>query len=244
MIGLLALNVASPSPEAARALLEYLWHRDEQVWVLSELTRGRGSRLVLDVCRAAGHRVAATPPDQSGSAGRGVAVVVTDPGLEVNAAAPTGPRLVEVEVAGVRVLGVYGAASDPVRYSDKAQRARKRAWLEDFVATVEQATSRPGPLVVAGDLNIVDPDDVDGLRHVLPEERAAYDRLTEMGLDDAYRAAHHGSRVTWVDHSGVGCRYDHVFTRDANVLAVDIDDSPRLAAHSDHSAIWAHLARD
>ena len=34
-LGLLALNVSVPTPERARGLLDYLWHRDESVLVLT-----------------------------------------------------------------------------------------------------------------------------------------------------------------------------------------------------------------
>ena len=254
MIGILALNVAAPSPTAARALLEYLWHREEQVWILSEVTRGRGSRLILDVCRAGGYTVMTSQSVGPGDRARGVAVVVTDPGLGPVEGPAMGPEDIEpVEseglgtrgvsglIAGLRVLGVYEAASDPVRYSGSAQRARKRAWLERFVGHVAEVAARPGPLVVAGDLNIVDPDDREGLPYVLAEEREAYDRIVALGLVDAYRQVHGGSRMTWVDHSGVGCRYDHAFTRGVHVLDAGIDDAPRVAGHTDHSALWLRL---
>ncbi|QQR99411.1 MAG: endonuclease/exonuclease/phosphatase family protein [Austwickia sp.] len=274
-LGVLALNLAAPTPAAARGLLEYLWARDEQVLVLSEVSRGEGSRLVLEVCRAAGYVVAVAPMQ---GRDRGVAVVVRDPGLSVGAAAyPSGPRVVRVPAGPVVVIGVYGAASDPVRYSSAAQRERKRAWLRDFVGLAEAAAADPGPLLVAGDLNIVDPDDREGLPYVLLEERDAYERLIAAGLVDAYRVAAlggggaggssgtrgsprtvgnpgtggcpgtggipstGGSHVTWVDHSGVGCRYDHALGRGLDVLAAQIDHHPREQGLTDHSALAVWL---
>ena len=141
-----------------------------------------------------------------------------------------------VVIDGVTLLGVYGVASDPVRYSGSAQRDRKRAWLARFNDLVA-AESDSGPVLIIGDLNIVDPDDRDGLPHVLPEERAAYDRLLDLGFIDAYRAGTSTTSITWVGHSGVGCRYDHAFARGLRVVGAEFDDAPRLDGHADHSAI-------
>lgn len=232
----LALNVAAPTKESARGLLEYLWSRDEAVLVLSEVTRGEGSRLILDVCRAAGHAVLHAP--LSGR-DRGVALIVREPELAVGAPSfPCGPRVVRVRLGEVDMLGVYGAASDPVRYSSAAQRERKRAWLGEFTSLMRGvAGESSGPILLAGDLNIVDPDDRDGLPYVLAQERAAYADLIDLGLRDAYRDAAGGTAPTWLDHTGVGCRYDHVFVRDLGVLGAEIDDAPRLRGRSDHSAL-------
>lgn len=167
-----------------------------------------------------------------------MAVVVRDAALDVGQASwPCGSRVVRIDVGGTAVLGVYGVAADPVRYGSSRRRERKRRWLTEFSAMIDAQATRPGPLLVIGDLNIVDPDDREGLPYVLPEERATYDHLRERGMTDAYRAARVGSRPTWVDHTGAGCRYDHAFTRDLVVHGAEIDDTPREAGHTDHSAL-------
>lgn len=234
-LGLLALNVAAPTKESARGLLEYLWGRDEDVLVLSELARGDGSRLIRDVCRAAGYAVVAAP---LAGRERGAAIVVRELPLG-EPSFPCGPRVVRARLGRIELLGVYGAASDPVRYSSRAQRDRKRAWLRDFTALVDDI---PGPLLLAGDLNVVDPADREGLPYVLEEERDAYAHLLDAGLLDAYRHATGASAPTWTDHTGVGCRCDHVFTRGVDVLDAQIDDKPRGPRLSDHAAIAVRVA--
>ncbi len=236
MVTVLGLNVSAPTPERARELLAYLWLREERVLVLTEMTGGAGSRLMLQVCEAAGYVVIAPPLK---ARDRGCVVIVRDADLQVGTAEfPEGPRVVRVPIDGVTLIGVYGVASDPVRYSGSAQRDRKRARLARFTDLVAGETDS-APILIIGDLNIVDPDDRDRLPYVLAEERAAYDRLLDLdlGFVDAYRAATGTTSITWSDHSGVGCRYDHVFARGLRIVGAEIDDTPRLDGHTDHSAI-------
>lgn len=234
----LTLNIARPPASRASALLEWLWHRPEDVLVLTETARGGGSALVESVCRAAGHGVHASLtlpdrplPDRRATRGAlGVTIVVRG-GLgsrRIDVGVPEGfpERVVAVEVGEgsaygmdgcvgeptLRVVGVYGLASDPVRYASAAQRQRKRAWLLAFCSWV--ATLPPVPTVLVGDLNIVAPGHASVLPYVLAEERTAYDLLVACGWTDAYADTHRegvlAGAPTWVDHSGAACRYDYV----------------------------------
>lgn len=253
---LLALNVSTPTPTRARGLLELLWPADDDVWVLTETSGGEGTRLIAQVCRAAGYGVHVT--DLAAAGGRGVMVVVRRPGLRAVAELLDGPvvlpgRVLPLQlVAGerrLRLLGVYGAASDPVRYSSADQRRRKREWLVslDRWLGTWRAAHPELPAVLLGDLNLVDPVHDDVLPYVLPEETAVLDALGDAhGLTDAFRHEHPTSRqVSWVDHSGVGCRYDHAFvTADLvpSVQACDLVQEPREAGLTDHAALRLQLS--
>lgn len=252
---LLALNVSTPTPSRARGLLELLWPADDDVWVLTETSGGEGTRLIAQVCRAAGHGVRVT--DLAGAGGRGVMVVVRRPDLRAEVEELAGPavlpgRVLPLQVVAgnrrLRLLGVYGAASDPVRYSSSAQRRRKREWLASLGQWLKtwRATRPELPAVLLGDLNLVDPLHADELPYVLPEETAMLEALSGVhGLTDAYRLLHPTStQVSWVDHSGVGCRYDHAFvTADLvpKVGACDLVHPPREAGLTDHAALRLHL---
>lgn len=243
---LLTLNVSNPPKERAERLLHWLWGRDEDVWVLTEVGRGEGSSLMVRVCRAAGY--AAVETDRSDL---GVVVVSRTEPLRHDAIAPSPvlPGRVGSFVVGeddpLRLLAVYGAASDPVRYSSRARRARKREWLAAFDGLVEEWVARPGPGALVGDLNVVDPEHEDELRYVLVEEVETYRALgTRHGLRDAYRQVHATDSPSWVDHSGAGCRYDHAFvTRGVDVEAADLDDGPRVDGLTDHSALTVTVRR-
>ncbi len=240
-LSVLTLNLARPTSERARPLLEYLWHRDEDVLVLTEVAATGGSALVAQVCRAAGYSVV-------GPYGPGLGVLVVGRGVAVEedqstpSPADLDGRITVVTVGGkvdgVRLVGVYGAASDPVRYSSAAQRERKRRWLSAFVPWATTYAARPGLLV--GDLNVVDPDDVrrdPRLRYVLAEEAPAYRQLTTV-FGDAYRLINpDGADVTWLDHTGVGCRYDHALVSGLPVTACAVDRRPLDEGLTDHAAL-------
>ncbi|GAB3710106.1 endonuclease/exonuclease/phosphatase family protein [Mariniluteicoccus flavus] len=239
-----ALNVASPSTAAAERLLAHLASADADVLVLSELGRGAGSSLLLRTLRTAGFTVLA-----SDSAELGVAVVARALALEPLPAldlAVLPGRVLPVSVAGVRLLATYGAASDPVRYASAAQRERKRAFLAAWVDAVE-GWLEPGS-VVMGDLNLCDPVHTDRLPYVLPEETAAYVRLVgDLGLVDAWRAQNpDAAERSWVDHTGVGCRYDHALvTPDLapRVTTCRLDHGVRPAL-TDHAALLLELGSE
>ena len=247
---ILALNVAAPTRDHARGLLELLWPAEDDLWVLTETSAGPGTTLIADVCRAAGHAVHHTR--LADGQGRGVMVVVRTPALAVEVERLPGPavlpgRVLSVHLTGpgwpaLRVLGVYGAASDPVRYSSSTQRERKRQWLAAFADWLPgwRGLGPETSAVLIGDLNIVDPLHDAELRHVLPQESALLERLGQDGWVDAWRADHPDSRdVSWVDHTGAGARYDHAFVTAslATQASCDLDHSPREAGLSDHSAL-------
>lgn len=254
---LLALNVSAPTRERARGMLELLWPEDDDVWVLTETSGGEGTRLVAQVCRAAGHGVHVT--DLSAAGGRGVMVVTRRPGLVAEVEDLPGPAVLPGRVlpvrltsdgggAPLRLLAVYGAASDPVRYSSSRQRQRKREWLAAFGEWLPawRAADPSARAVVAGDLNLVDPLHDDPLPHVLPEETALLaDLASGHGLVDAFRHLHpRSTEVSWVDHSGVGCRYDHAFVTPGlvpQVRACDLVQAPREAGLTDHAALRLEL---
>lgn len=239
---LLALNVANPPAERATALLEWLWHQEDEVLVLSEVGGSAGSALMLKVCRAAGYDVVRT-------VGRGLGVALIGRGVTLDplpVPSPVVERIVRARVGGLDVAGVYGAASDPVRYTSRTQRQRKRDWLVAFEGWLGEWV---GPSsVVIGDLNLVDPQHDSRLPHVLAQETETYHALTERhGLVDAYRIAHpQAIEPSWLDHSGAGCRYDHAFVAPALTGRADLIHAPRELGLSDHSAVrlWVEGAAE
>ncbi|AKU15117.1 endonuclease/exonuclease/phosphatase family protein [Luteipulveratus mongoliensis] len=248
MLRVLTLNVSNPPAERAKGLLEWLWHQPDEVLVLTEVGKGPGSRLIAQVCRAAGYSVLASDPQDLG-------VLVVGRDVDIESAELPCPMVLPGRVCAVHpvgadpllIVGVYGAASDPVRYSSKAQRERKREWLTAYDVWLREWLPTSGPSLMIGDLNLVDPQHDSTLRYVLAEETATYHALSEEhGLVDAYRAHHpDGDAISWVDHSGAGCRYDHAFASPdvvRRVTACDLDHEPRVAGLTDHSALRITLS--
>ena len=251
-LGVRTLNVSRPPVDRAKALLEYLWHCDERYLVLTEISAGGGSALIESVCRAAGYAVASSLGRDAPAKALGTLVIARgatmgrDPSFGPLARMPERALSLSIEGEGaaIRLIAVYGAASDPVRYSSAAQRLRKREWLTGFLEAI--ATAPPAPTLLVGDLNIVAPGHRDALPYVLAQERAAHARLVgDLGFTDLYAAhAPRPAAPPWVDHTGLGCRYDYVLaTPDlaARPWRVDIDETPRLSGLTDHAALVAIL---
>jgi len=172
------------------------------------------------------------------------------------------PRLITAVAAGttpVRVVSVYvphGRDLDHWHFRYKldfleALAARAACWLDE-----------PGPVVVAGDVNVAatdsdvfHPDAFVGSTHVSPPERAALARLHAVGLVDVDVAVWgaRARRFTWWDHGigysrNLGMRLDHIAADRTLAARIDttwIDHTERGGPRpSDHAALVAdfHLA--
>jgi exodeoxyribonuclease-3 len=169
---------------------------------------------------------------------------------------PGEARWCEATVAGIRFASVYVPNG---RTPDNPEFPRKLAFLDSFAVRV--AELRPGPLVVAGDMNIA-PGDVDvydpaafvGSTHVTPDERGRLQRILDQGLVDAYRALHPDEvQYTWWDyraghfHKGLGLRIDLLLVAEQLAGALRscgiVRDYRKGKKPSDHAPLLLDLDR-
>lgn len=118
-------------------------------------------------------------------------------------------RLVAADVAGVRVISVYVPNGGSVG-SDKWD--YKLQWLTRLLSYLDTEADPTKPLAVCGDFNIASDDaDVSNperwkdsvLCH--PDGRAAFQKLINWGLVDAFRAHHpDGGIFSWWDYRMLG----------------------------------------
>jgi len=166
-------------------------------------------------------------------------------------------RFLACTVAGVRLIDLYvpnGAAVGTDKY------AYKLNWLEHVTAFIQEERVRYPNLVVVGDFNIA-PDDRDvhdprrweGSVLVSPPERAAYQKLLELGLFDSFRLFEQPSNAfSWWDYRAAGFRQNHGMRIDlllvsealkARCIESEIDAEPRASERpSDHAPVWITLA--
>jgi len=185
----------------------------------------------------------------------GVAIASRSPIEDVVVAfgdlAPTEARMISARTAGLRIVSSYAPNGRTV---GSPFYEAKLAWFGRLARFVEAHVA--GPLVVGGDLNVA-PDDRDvwdpaachGGTHVSPPERAAFAKLLDLGLVDAYRAHHAESeRYTWWDYragdfyKNFGMRIDHVLVSASlapRVVAAEIDREARKGKPipSDHAPL-------
>ena len=165
-------------------------------------------------------------------------------------------RYIEAEVHGVRVASIYLPNGNPQPGSKFDYKLR---WFERLTARARELLCLEIPLVLAGDYNVIPTDDDianpkamadDALMQ--PQSRAAFRRLSALGLTDALEARHPKGRLwTYWDYQAGGWQRDAGFRIDHLMLSpeaadrltgagVDKDHRGREKA-SDHAATWIVL---
>ena len=158
---------------------------------------------------------------------------------------------------GVRVVSIYAPNG---RQVGTPFYAAKLVWFERLAGWLVEANAPARPLVIGGDYNVA-PTDADvwdaaachGGTHVSPPERAAFQKLCDWGLVDAYRAQHaEAERYTWWDyragnfHKNIGMRIDHLLVTPpaaGRIVWAEIDREARKGkpVPSDHAPLVIDL---
>lgn len=168
-------------------------------------------------------------------------------------------RYIEATVVGqqaIRICGLYLPNGNP---APGPKYDYKLAWMARLQQRIATLLAEEMPFLVAGDYNII-PQDEDAARPdawrkdalALPESRAAYRRIVNMGLTDAFRARIQGPGhySFWDYQAGAwnrndGIRIDHLLLSPscADLLTgVGIDKHVRdREKPSDHVPVWVTL---
>jgi exodeoxyribonuclease-3 len=165
-------------------------------------------------------------------------------------------RVIAATVDGLRIVCVYvpnGQAVDSDKYRYKLE------WLGALAQHLQGELASHPELAVLGDYNIApedrdvhDPKQWEGQVLVSAAERAAFLRLTALGLADSFRLFEQpAASFSWWDYRmnafrrKMGLRIDHVLLTGplaARCQAAGIDIEPRgWERPSDHAPVWAEL---
>lgn len=190
----------------------------------------------------------------------GVAILsrrsASDPATDIPGLNDPQRRVLGVTIGDVRVLNLYVPNGQSVG-SDKY--AYKLAWLDQLAAWLETERTRYPRLIVLGDFNIA-PEDRDvhdptawtGQVLCSAAERAAFRRLLDLGLQDAFRLFHQENQeFSWWDYRAaafrrnLGLRIDHILISPALAAvckSCQVDKAPRrLERPSDHAPVMAEF---
>jgi exodeoxyribonuclease-3 len=169
-------------------------------------------------------------------------------GVDVGAGS-MGHRCVAARVAlpagEIGVTGLYVPSRGP-----KDRRNQDKRAFQELTAGVlphlEKALDVSGPVVVAGDLNVLEPDHDPRYAVFGAWEYDFYRAFGRAGFDDAFRIKEPtGMDYSWFGRPSVegkrnGYRFDHAFVSRAHRAAVvecRYDHSVRTAGLTDHSAL-------
>ena len=246
-LSLLTFNIGNPSPERARRQLAWLIRRDEHVLVLTETKASAGCRQLADGFAESGYAVhwPAAGPGEYGVMIVSTVTAATDDGFGDRVGyLPSRAAAVILPAPGgpLRVIGLYV----PARDASAEKTERKRTWLAACDAALATAASEM-PVLLLGDLNVLEPDHRPGYPFFAPFEYDFYRALGGVhGLTDAFRHLHpRDAEYSWVGRRGDGYRYDHAFCSGSlagQVTACYYLHQPREDGLSDHSALAMHLA--
>lgn len=251
-LSLITVNIGAPSLDRAQRQLRWLAARPEDVLVLTETKATAGSRFLAEAFTAAGYAV--TFPEHTPGE-LGVMIVsrlrtTADPLASALDYLPTRAAGVVVGTSDgpLRVIGAYVPSRDAT--AEKTE--RKKTWIQRFGHALD-ATACEAPLLLLGDLNVLEPSHTPAHRgQFAPFEYAFYSGLTDRhGLLDLFRHLHPG-RVehSWARRADLGYRYDHAhgsravaerltgceYVHETRELA---EDGARL---TDHSGLAVRLA--
>jgi exodeoxyribonuclease-3 len=240
----LSLNIGAAAVPRAEAILSWLRRRSEDVFVLTETSRGEGTRLLLDGLRARGYSTFSTVETRD----RGVAVAsripihdilddrlsLTLPWRAAGVVLDTHPR--------VALIGVYVPSRDrsPVKV------ARKEAFIVSLLQSVRGlSTSLRSRLLLVGDYNAVSRRHRPRIPGFFPYEYALHDELEGLGFHSAHELG--GERAqphSWIGRTGNGYLYDYVHVGKAlqsSFEGCSYLHGPRERGLSDHAAVAVRL---
>jgi exodeoxyribonuclease-3 len=236
-------------------LLDWLAAERPDVMCLQE-TKTEDARFPLAEIEAAGYRAVY----RGQKAYNGVAILAREELEDVHFSIPDfaddPKRVIAATVGDIRVLCLY-APNGEAPGSDKY--AYKMRWYEALTSWLREELPRRPRMAVLGDLNIApeprdvhDPKRWEGKIHFSEPERAAFGRVIDTGLVDAFRLFTQPEKLfSWWDYRlaafqrNWGLRIDHILLSPAlaaECTACTIDTQPRKRERpSDHAPVIADL---
>jgi exodeoxyribonuclease III len=247
MVRLMVFNAQHASPGRARRQAAWIASQENaDLVVVTEVGTGPGGQALTEALSEHGyHSVFAPQPAVSDYrtvlASRGPAFVSVPSGIEVF---PHRGPAATLDFAGqaVALLGLYVPSRGPQHRRNENKRAFQDAVAAALPGFLAQLS---GPVIVAGDLNIVEPGHIPHLPVFGDWEYRFYRSFTSAGMVDAYRTAHPDtSDHSWFGRGGNGYRIDHVFVtaqHRAQVIDCAYLHTPRRQGLTDHAAMTLTL---
>jgi exodeoxyribonuclease-3 len=244
----LVFNAQHAAPARAHRQVEWIAAQETaDLVVVTEVGSGPGGAALTAALTDHGYASVVAPepaaPDyRTVLASRGASLTPVPTGVDV---LPHRAPAATVPVGGrpVVLLGLYVPSRGPKARRNEAKRAFQQAVSRALPSFV---TSFDGPVIAAGDLNVVEPGHVPHHTVYGDWEYDFYRSFADAGLTDAFRALHPtAAEHSWHGRSGQGYRFDHAFVtapRGARIRRCGYDHEPVDQGLTDHAALTLVLA--
>lgn len=220
---LLTLNAQHSSPERARRQAAWIAAQEGgSIVVITEVGPGSGGDALASALTGHGYHSIIAPPSGTRDyrtvlASRDATLKMVPSGIGV---LPHRAPAATMTAGGKQVglLGLYVPSRGPKERRNEDKRAFQAAAtgaLPGFLARFD------GPVIVAGDLNVVEPGHQPAYPVFGSWEYDFYRAFVAAGMTDAYRACHpDDAGHSWYGRGGNGYRFDHAFITSAHARLV------------------------
>jgi len=246
-VRLLVFNAQHAAPGRARRQAEWIAAQEAaDLVVISEVGSGPGGAALIGALTAGGYTSVLAPGASFAGyctvlASRGVGLTAIPSGIKVF---PHRGPAATFSLGGERIglLGLYVPSRGPKERRNEDKRAFQRAVTAALPGFLGQFG---GPVIVAGDLNVVEPGHIPHHAVFGDWEYDFYRSFAEAGLTDAYRALHpDAAGHSWFGRSGQGYRFDHAFVTTPHarlIRSCRYLQEPRELCITDHAAMTLFL---
>ncbi|ADI10785.1 endonuclease/exonuclease/phosphatase [Streptomyces bingchenggensis BCW-1] len=244
---LITFNAQHASAERSRRQAEWLAGQEAaDLVVMTEVGSGPGGQALVTALAQRGYRsVLALPsgrPDyRTVLASRSAELEAVDSGIGVLSHRGPAAR-VRIGSHTVGLLGLYVPSRGPKERRNEDKRAFQGAVTDAVPGLLAQFD---GPVIVSGDLNVVEPGHVPHHAVFGKWEYSFYRSFVDAGLIDAFRHLHpDAAEHSWFGRGGDGYRFDHAFVTARHgeyVRTCQYLHEPRELGLTDHAAMFLRL---
>ncbi|MFE5594161.1 endonuclease/exonuclease/phosphatase family protein [Streptomyces sp. NPDC056549] len=247
-VRLLLFNAQHASAERSRRQADWIASQEHaDIVVLTEVSSTQGGDALATTLTARGYATVIAPQPSTPDYRTVIACRTGDvrPVPSPVTVTPHRAPAARVTVGGhdIGVLGLYVPSRGPKEQRNVAKRAFQEAVTESLPRLL--AALPDMPVIVAGDLNVLERGHQPPHKVFGEWEYAFYTSFQAAGLIDAFRHLHPDEVAhSWFGLTGNGFRFDHLFVSTPHadrVLACDYHQEAREAGLTDHAVMTMRL---
>ncbi|GAA1017193.1 endonuclease/exonuclease/phosphatase family protein [Streptomyces thermogriseus] len=243
-VRLMLFNAQHASPDRSRRQAAWIaGHKDADIAVFTEVSFTHGGDALVTALTEHGYATVIAPRPKDPDYRTVIACRTTDahPVPSPVTITPHRAPAARVTIGGhdIGILGLYVPSRGPKEHRNVAKRAFQDAVTQALPKL--SAVFPDMPVIVAGDLNVIERGHQPPHKVFGAWEYAFYDSFQTAGLTDAFRHLHPDKIAhSWYGRTGNGFRFDHLFVSTPHadqILACDYHHQAREAGLTDHAVM-------